>query len=764
MSAKSCGCTTETCGCCEGTQVAVPVTIYNRPGLDAIEYRAGTHGLFLETMKARLGNAGISTLAADGTTVQTVFPLSGLTTRDPSDPAIALLDAWSTVGDVLTFYQERIANEGYLRTATERRSVLELARLVGYTLRPGVASTVYLAYTLDDKQAVPVNIPVGAQSQSIPGPGQSPQFFETSDPIETRREWNNLQVRLTKPQDVTQDDAFDFPQLYVSGTSNNIKSGDSLLFSFSADAQTAVLRKIAQVETDFTNQRTLIQLQVPSPTIANAFRALVTFLGAIEGLTTAPAEADNAKRIVALVGRFVTQARLGVPVDIEFWLILLGDPSPATITEFVPAFAAFLTAIGKKVSPPPPPPPTSPNEFIPRLLIPPVEQFRSSFHLPRDLATAFQPKSDVHPSMLIKFAPKLQDALYTAWSGANVGVANRALYAVYVFRVEAPVFGAGVPNLATYTDKQINTPDKWIQMPIAVDESFSDSTKTLYLDQAYEAILPGNVVLLDQSGTRSVMIPTQVQSLQRAAYGISGKSTRLTFADPWRGVVTVLDQIRGTLVFAQSEELSLIEQPVTDDVKGTQIELDELYNGLTSGRWIVLTGERSDIPGVNGVTGTELLMVSGLSQDATIPGDATHTTLLLATTTAYSYKRNASLQSNLGNVVKASHGGTKNETLGSGDGTQAMQTFALKQPPLTFVAAPNPTGVNSTLQVYVNNVEWHEVDTLAGLEPKDRNFITKTDDKDVIFTSATVIAVLVMEYAKELVAVSSVTVHTGATL
>ena len=44
------------------------------------------------------------------------------------DPAIALLDAWATVGDVLTFYQERIANEGFLRTATERRSVLELAR------------------------------------------------------------------------------------------------------------------------------------------------------------------------------------------------------------------------------------------------------------------------------------------------------------------------------------------------------------------------------------------------------------------------------------------------------------------------------------------------------------------------------------------------------------------------------------------------------------------------------------------------------------
>ena len=59
--------------------------------------------------------------------------------RDDDDFSIALLDAWATVADVLTFYQERIANEAYLRTATERLSVLELARLIGYQLRPGVA-------------------------------------------------------------------------------------------------------------------------------------------------------------------------------------------------------------------------------------------------------------------------------------------------------------------------------------------------------------------------------------------------------------------------------------------------------------------------------------------------------------------------------------------------------------------------------------------------------------------------------------------------
>ena len=73
----------------------------------------------------------------DGETTHTVQPLLALTARDPSDPSIALLDGWATVGDVLTFYQERIANEGYLRTTTERRSVLELSRLTGYCTPAG---------------------------------------------------------------------------------------------------------------------------------------------------------------------------------------------------------------------------------------------------------------------------------------------------------------------------------------------------------------------------------------------------------------------------------------------------------------------------------------------------------------------------------------------------------------------------------------------------------------------------------------------------
>ncbi len=111
------------CGCCEGISAETPLTVTNRPGLSAVVYRAGTQAEFKETLIARLSGSNQPALRA-------------LTTRDDDDFTIALLDAWATVGDVLTFYQERLANESYLRTATERLSVLELARLTGRQQNP----------------------------------------------------------------------------------------------------------------------------------------------------------------------------------------------------------------------------------------------------------------------------------------------------------------------------------------------------------------------------------------------------------------------------------------------------------------------------------------------------------------------------------------------------------------------------------------------------------------------------------------------------
>ena len=747
MTTTPCVCSTATCGCCEGTGKLTPEPTANRPGLPGLRYRVGTHGTFLETMKAALAGVTVEAPGPDGQTLERFQPLRGLTTRDPGDFAIALLDGWATVGDVLTFYQERIANEGYLRTATERRSILELARLVGYTLRPGVAATVYLAYTLEDQQTEPVQIPAGSRAQSIPGPGELPQSFETSETLEARAEWSNLQIRLTQPQNIELANALTLQELYLSGTTLNLKAGDALLLVFGDDGDPAVLRTIAIAETRFETGRTVVQFQPPATGVAEAMPALLDFLAAAGPLFDATDQTGEG-RVLVQAQALVTNAFLGLPSPPEGWvgeIISAADqPVDAVLEDLIEKLAEDVSDALGQTAPPTPPPVTKPSAFVKDLLKPRVPQVASGIQLRRTPALALAPGADTHARVLVNLAPTLKDTFYTAWRNANVSDAPSALKGVYALRLAVPLFGTSVPKLPTYyvTDEEgpagnllhvageVRPPNEWIDWTLEADEDLP----ALFLDQAHEEIAPGGYVVLQTSVSGfsrcQLHSVTAVQTMQRTAYGVSGRTTRLTLAETWwAGSGDSMANLRGTLVYGQSEPLTLSEEPIAAEVKGQRLVLATLYDGLASGRWIILSGERADIPGVSGVKASELLMISGVEQgyDPTLPGDTTRTTLILATEPAYAYQR-ATLTI-YGNVVKATHGETRKETLGSGDGRQPLQTFTLKQPPLTFVSAPTVSGTESTLQVYVNDVEWREVETLAGLQPHDRRFITRTDDE-----------------------------------
>jgi len=660
----------------------------------------------------------------------------------------------------LTFYQERIANEGYLRTATERRSILELARLVGYKLRPGVAATVYLAYTLDDPQIEPVEIPAGARSQSIPNPGETPQSFETSESLIAHREWNNLQVRLHKPQAITFQNALFVDKIYVAGINTNLKTGDLLLLQFSEDGKDSVVRTVASIAAQFEQDRTEISLQPLPVDVATVFPILLEFVNKVEAL---PKPAGVKDLVPPPVRLLISRVRLGSAPPVAMWGQFTGrnttaDPNNPVTVATVEFHDKLDTALEELLAETPETIEiTDPSRFVPDLLKPKKLQAASSLQLQRSLKKIFEPGTDAPAQLLVNFDPLLKETFYTAWANADLSATPRDLKAVYVLRTQAPLFGATVTDQPTYylQDEEVENPgngrtivhvkgelktqDHWLPWPLNLADEFNN---TLFLDQAHDDILPASFVLIQTpSGIltdRKVHQVVDAQSVQRTAYGISGKTTRLTTADDWRTTHTgenISETLRKTLVFGKSEQLTLVDEPITDSIQVTKdnrsdgIVLDGLYNEFPSGRWVVFSGERDDIPNVTGVKGVELLMVAGLRQvDPVVSGDTIHTAVILATPTAYSYKRDT--LTIYGNVVKATHGETTNEPLGSGDGSQPLQSFTLKQPPLTFVPAPTAAGVESSLHVYVNNVEWHEVDTLAGLGPKDRNFITKTDDAD----------------------------------
>ncbi|MFL6193738.1 MAG: putative baseplate assembly protein [Thermoanaerobaculia bacterium] len=764
------------CGCCEGTEPLTPRTIANRPGLDALAYRVGTHASFLETMKARLSSSDFGAL-------------EGLTTRDSADPSLALLDAWALVGDVLTFYQERIANEGYLRTATERRSVLELARLVGYEPRPGVAASTYLAYLLDEgPEAL---IPAGAAARSVPGPGEQPQTFETMEDLRARAAWNNLQVRLTRPQNSITTEKGRGMGVYLQGTATQVKVNDPLLIG--PKGFPALYRAIA-VEPDAKKDRTWVAVQLwttkwevpaltgavleavegapdlagtlarfsdldahgitPKKTTTRVLRELEPLKQAVEsGADPAAVELAIEEVLPKLRKELATVHNLGSP-KLEAWIGgLIGEleaAAPPAALEAVSAprlttsLAGVLETLGKKPRP----------------------QVRSSAQLERDTVKLYGEDSDLRARLLSVSRPELRDTLYTAW--ANAPVTLPPDFEVHVLRARASVFGHNAPKRLILSDGVIvDTPEWKLQNPQDDDPDVTpvptEEPMVVWLDATYPQILPGSWIVLQRPfalGEIREQVIAQVRGAgeqSRAEYGISAKVTRVELSKAWIAPTgdpkDSFQVVRRTAVFAQSERLPLAEVPIPEPLCGGEIELAGLYDGLQPGRWLIVSGERADVGQLDekgkvevpvaGVPAAELVMLAGVEQgvktletnvisDTTgeekrpLPGDRTHSTLTLAKPLAYCYRRDTLRI--YGNVAKATHGETRFEVLGSGDASKSLQSFTLKQPPLTYVSAPTPSGIESTLKVRVNDLLWHEAESLAGLRKTDRSYIVRIDD------------------------------------
>jgi hypothetical protein len=254
------------CGCCAGISVETPQGESNLPGLSAIAYRTGTWASFKESMLARLSSSK--------------YPaLTGLKTRDDDDLSIAFLDATAVVLDILTFYQERLANESYLRTATQLYSLTQLSRLIGYQPSPGVAASTYVAFTLRAATGLPANpnttaitIPAGTQVQSVPAQGQTPQAFQTSADILAKPDWNALPVQTGVPWAPASSGNL-YPSagqtsLYLAGTGTQLNPGDAILIVGDErlndpDSLAWDLCHITSVQPDTVNQRTLITWAEP---------------------------------------------------------------------------------------------------------------------------------------------------------------------------------------------------------------------------------------------------------------------------------------------------------------------------------------------------------------------------------------------------------------------------------------------------------------------------------------------------------------------
>lgn len=82
---------------------------------------------------------------------------------------VMIVEIFGYVFDLLLFYLDRQAQETYLSTAQERQNVINICKLIGYTVSGASAATVTLQFSLEAANATDVTIPSGAQIETKGG-------------------------------------------------------------------------------------------------------------------------------------------------------------------------------------------------------------------------------------------------------------------------------------------------------------------------------------------------------------------------------------------------------------------------------------------------------------------------------------------------------------------------------------------------------------------------------------------------------------------
>jgi len=702
------------CHCCEGE--AAPGPVHNAPGLSALAWRIDVQPGFYQRMLARLPLWHLPGLPADAPR-----PLAALRTRESDDAAVALVDASACVADVLTFYQERIANEGFLRTATERSSVLELARAVGYELRPGVAASVHLVFTVEDAPGAPgiCTIAAGAPVQSVPPQGKLPQVFETGETIVARAEWNALRPRQTRPADMAlldvagtrrlvmlypegslasetaglhrtlssgslhrldpglpvepTVDALDVARIYLSDpAASGIQAGELLLFVGKNGSQLRhLVMRALEVEDEPALRRVRIELEpLPDPVTPAAPPLLHWAVPILSFSFSGFAQAQ-----IASVP--FTSSALGSTIASQSWK---ENELQAMIAIQGWSGHQLVQAIRASVKPPSKPVAPEAGTF--------------SFSQRLGFFGHNAPKWGSLP------ATNTKAAVYTnGWDDGDPLAAGGSLGA----------------SRSIWTDSQGNSNLASTVLPPC----------HALLERPVPKLAPGSWMVFDAPSEKAAAYALfDAREVSRADYGLSARATALRLADgsgqPRSTAPSEAFLFRDTTAHVASRRQPMAELPIDSPVAASskRIELSTMVLGLARGQPLAFVGPRHDLPGVDAA---EIALL-----DEVVHG-AGRSMLVLQQPLAYSYRREE-LQIHA-NVVRATHGEGVQEVLGNGDARQPFQRFTLRRPATTHLSAAAASGVKSTLELRVNGLLWTERPSLHGAAPDAHVYATRIDNE-----------------------------------
>lgn len=614
-------------------------------------------------MLARLSSADYPTLAP-------------LKTRDDDDFTVAFLDATSVVLDILTFYQERLANESYLRTAVQLRSLVELSQLIAYQPAPGVSASTYLAFTLKAATGSPSNpstaaitIPKGTQVQSVPTQGQQPQTFETSVDILAKADWNALPAQTGVPWTPPGKNG-----VYLSGTSTQLQVGDSLL--------------ILGAERENWNPASATSSEQWDVVVVNRMQV------------------DNARNLtfVSWDERLSHRSGSGTSGDASAWT-----------TARIFAFRQKVALFGNNAP--------SPNLFV-------NARHNTETSLPDLIDPTTSPwrwkNFAISDSNHVDLSATQQKIVTGSWFALTLSGAAQLYKVKRAVSISRAGFGlsAKVTELAAdYADPNINKFD------LQLTEVWAQSEELTIAEQPLDHPLYGT--FLDLEEIRSDLVGIQAVTLSGKAQKLSVNSNispALSFA-PDDGSASLTLNPGDVVTVIDPTPLPLHSDGAVPAWRSSH-QSRNLRVADTNGRTGTLTARLSDFTLTPSAKSDpvvqEFALISALSL-ATKPFP--HTRILLASKLFNCYERETTTVN--ANVGAATAGQSTAEILGNGSAATPNQKFTLKQSPLTFVQAATATGRSSTLQVRANGVAWTEAPSLYQQGPSQRVFSTLNQPKGV---------------------------------
>lgn len=759
--------TSDNCGCCAGVTPLTPVDDIQPPGQPALALRVGTHGRFRQSMLADLADEPA---------------LESLTTRASDDPAIALLDSWAAVLDVLSFYQERIGNENYLRTATERRSVLELARAIGYELRPGVAASTWLAFTLETAPGAPLEtrIDIGARAQSVPGQDETAQTFETLEAIDAKVRWNALPVLAADAVPPR----MGLRTIYLAGTATRLQAGDALLIVGD--------ERMLDAGSENWDFRRVTRLREVLPADPNDPKDVGYTVVTLDHGLGKPWHGVHPARInprcYALRGRahlFGHNAPdwRAMPGNVRANYLGLAEDSKPSIATY-PEWPGFTLA---DISDPPAGAAAGTGLW---------GRYYQGKSLRKLIASHTDPEINFSG---LTGSPHLDvpaDNFSARWSGW-IEAPESGEYTFYMFGDDGiRLWIDGTKLIDEWVDQ---SPDTEFQNTIRLDAGrrhdvlieyyengggvtcqlrwagpnlpksivptarlYPRDVNTVHLDASYPKWLAGGWAVMSIPNYEEVYRIVSTEDDARADFTVSATATRLTLSgENLRD--TFNHHVRATTAFGQSEPLDWATRPVSGFLQGHLIDLAGYEPDLPEGRWLAISGlVLADVPAnakaLSRLKKGEALASIRIARDrktadldfedffrltvALAPAaeivriqhnDSSngHTQLLLDSDLTHAYLP-STVRINA-NLAPASAGDSKQmriqpEPLGSGDGSRSLQRFNLRQGPLTYITAATPSGTASTLEIRVDGLLWQEAPRFTAPGPTERAYTVKLDE------------------------------------